>query len=153
MEWRERGAAPASGSWDSGFCALGLGVAAQSAQTGSADPQITFRIIVVSSAERAAQLAVRGRQGEDFGALARAESLDPSAAQGGLIGPIALSALRAELRDALRDLLPGEIRGVLTIATGFALVQRLETEPVASARGREYPQRVCVSQCEGDDQC
>ncbi len=122
-----------------GVCALGLGAAVQSAQTGVvADPQVTFRIIVVSSAERAEQLAVRGRQGEDFGALARAESLDPSAARGGLIGPVALSALRAELRDVLRDSPPGEIKGVLTVPTGFALVQRVEAEPVASVRGGEF---------------
>ncbi|RPH54482.1 MAG: hypothetical protein EHM89_18510, partial [Acidobacteria bacterium] len=121
-----------------GICALGLSAAAQSTQTLTDDDQVTFRIIIVSSAERAEQLAVRGRQGEDFATLARAESLDPSAARGGLIGPIALSELRAELRDALRNLPPGEVRGVLTVPTGFALVQRVEADPVASARGAEF---------------
>jgi tetratricopeptide (TPR) repeat protein len=120
------------------ICALGLGAAAQSTQTVTDDTQVTFRIIVVSSAERAEQLAVRGRQGEDFATLARAESLDPSAARGGLIGPIALSELRAELRDALRNLPAGEVRGVLTVPTGFAVVQRVAAEAVASARSTEY---------------
>ena len=121
-----------------GICALGLSAAAQSPQTVTDDPQVTFRIIVVSSAERAEQLAVRGRQGEDFATLARAESLDPSAVRGGLVGPIALSELRAELRDALRNLPPGEIRGALAVPTGFAVVQRVVAEAVASARGAEF---------------
>jgi tetratricopeptide (TPR) repeat protein len=122
-----------------GICALALGAAAQSSQNVSDDPEVTFRIIVVSSSERAGQLAVRVKQGEDFATLARAESLDPSAARGGLIGPVTLSQLRVEMRDALRDLAPGEVKGVVVVPTGFALVQRVEAEPVgASPRGAEF---------------
>jgi tetratricopeptide (TPR) repeat protein len=97
-----------------------------------AQAEVAFRIIVVSSVERAEQLGERLRQGEDFGTLARAESIDPSAARGGLIGPIALSALRAELQEALRDLPPGSVVGVLPVPTGYALVQRVAAAPAAA---------------------
>lgn len=120
----------AVGSWLAGGWEL------TSAQAPAAPP-VTFRIIVVSSQDRAEQVAERLRQGADFAALAQTESLDPSAAQGGLIGPIALSELRAELRDALRDLPQGGVTGVLAMPTGYALVQRVEGLPLPSVRGSE----------------
>src|SRR3970282_1543108 len=95
--------AVAVGSWAFGGWEL---TGAQSPQE-PADAPVTFRIIVVSSEDRAGQVAERLRQGANFATLAQTESLDPSASQGGLIGPIALSELRAELRDALRDLPQG----------------------------------------------
>jgi len=116
--------------------AIGPGAAAQVAQ----DPpnlQVSFRIIVVSSADRASQVIERLKQGADFATLARTESLDPSAAQGGLIGPIALSELRADLQRALRSLAPGGISGVLSMPTGFAVVTRVEAATGPTIRGRE----------------
>jgi tetratricopeptide (TPR) repeat protein len=126
------------GLWVLGFgmCALGLSAASQLPETLTAD-QVTFRIIVVSSVERADQVVARVRQGEDFAALAKEVSLDPSAAQGGLIGPMPLSELRAELRDVLRELPPGGVMGVLPVPTGYALVQRVEIVPAKSVRGAE----------------
>jgi tetratricopeptide (TPR) repeat protein len=102
-----------------------------------ADPQVTFRLIVVSAEDRAQSLLSEIQAGGSFEAIARAQSSDPSASQGGLIGPIALSELRPELRDALRDLRLGDVRGVLRLATGFALVQRTTERPVMSMRGGE----------------
>ena len=45
----------------------------------------------------------RLNRGVSFESLARAESIDPSAGQGGLVGPVALSDLRPELRNVLQD--------------------------------------------------
>ena len=118
------------------LCALGLDAASQSPQV-PAEPLVTFRIIMVSTDARAAQVAERLKQGADFATLAQAESLDPSAARGGLIGPIALSELRTELQDALRALPPGSVSGVLATPTGFALVQRIEAAPGPPVRGSE----------------
>ena len=119
------------------LCALGLAAAAQTPQPAAGDPEVTFRILVVGSADRAGQLAVRVRQGEDFAALAKAESLDPSAPRGGLVGPIAMSELRAELREVLRGLSAGGVSAVLTVPTGFAVVQRVEAAATVGARGAE----------------
>ena len=111
--------------------ALGIGVAALGASpqvpAAADEADVSFRIIIVSSPERADQLVARLRSGEDFAALARDSSLDPSSAQGGLIGPITLSELHPALREALRELRPGAIMGVLTLPTGYALVQRVES--------------------------
>jgi hypothetical protein len=87
------------------------------------DPAVTFRLIVVSSTDRAEQMAARIRRGEDFSALAAAESIDPSASQGGLIGPIALGDLRPELQGALRGLGVGNVVGPILLPTGYAFVQ------------------------------
>ncbi len=118
-------------------CALGLTPSAQAPQPAQADVQVTFRLIVVSTAERAEHVVARLKQGEDFAALARAESVDPSAAQGGLMGPLPLSSLREELRDALRELTPGSVMGILTLPTGFGLVQRLANLPAGTSVGAQ----------------
>src|SRR5512134_3552771 len=86
---------------------------AQSVQPGASDPPISFRLIVVSSADKAARVLEQLKSGGDFSKVAQAESLDPSASQGGLIGPIALSELRLELQAALRTLPVGGVSGVL----------------------------------------
>jgi tetratricopeptide (TPR) repeat protein len=102
-----------------------------------ADSQVAFRLIVVSSAEKAQQIVEEVTGGGSFEAIARAQSTDMSARQGGLIGPIALSELRPELRDALRDLAPGSVTSVLRMPTGFAIVQRVELSSGSSMRGGE----------------
>jgi hypothetical protein len=93
--------------------------------------QVTFRLIVVSSEAGAREVAERLRRGADADAIAANESIDPSAARGGLIGPVVLGELRPELRDALAALTPGATSGVVRLPTGFGVVQL--TEP---RRGR-----------------
>ena len=99
--------------------------------------QVTFRLIVVSTAERAEGIRSDITAGASFEVIARAQSSDPSAERGGLIGPVALSELRPELRDALRDLQPGAVSGVMRMPTGFALVQRAPDAAASSVRGGE----------------
>ena len=97
-----------------------LSAAAWPAQ-GPAPPaarEVTFRLIVVSSEAAAREVAQRLRRGADADALAAAESIDPSAARGGFIGPVVLAELRAEMRDALEALKPGETSGVIRLPTG-----------------------------------
>jgi tetratricopeptide (TPR) repeat protein len=108
---------------------------AQAPQPGDGD--VTFRLIVVSTPERAEQIAARVRQGDDFAALARNESLDPSASRGGLVGPVALSSLLDALQTALRAASPGEVTGVVRMPTGYGVVQRLESAAAGGARGAE----------------
>jgi hypothetical protein len=121
---------PRVGVWATALAVVVLSLHAVSGarQTSADESQITFRIIVVSTVERADALAVRLSQGEDFDALARAESIDPSAMRGGLIGPVTLSDLRVELRTALQGLPPGVVRGLI-IPTGYALVERVDVAP------------------------
>ena len=89
----------------------------------SDDRQVTFRIIVVSSDEAAQRIAQQLAAGTNFVALAEAQSIDPSARRGGLIGPVALSALRPEMRDALQRLEVGQVSPVIRLPLGFAVIQ------------------------------
>ncbi|HET9268110.1 MAG TPA: FG-GAP-like repeat-containing protein [Vicinamibacterales bacterium] len=121
---------------------LGLTGIAQTPQSVAAGPEVTFRLIVVSTPERAEQIAARVRRGEDFAALAKAESLDASASRGGLVGPVALSSLLEAVQAALRAAPAGGIGGIVRMPTGYALVQRLDATEAAGpaaagARGAE----------------
>src|SRR5687768_7056395 len=91
-----------------------------------APDDVTFRIIVVSSPDAAQRVAAQIAGGVNVVALAQAESIDPSAANGGLIGPIALSSLRPELRDALAGLAIGAVSQVIRVPLGFAVLQRIQ---------------------------
>jgi hypothetical protein len=110
--------------------ALVLSQALPSSQ--SDDRQVTFRIIVVSSDEAAQRVAQQLAGGANFVALAGAQSIDPSARSGGLIGPVSLSALRPELRDALQRLEIGQVSPVTRVPLGFAVVQ-LAAAPATAA--------------------
>ena len=60
------------------------------------------------------------QKGESFAALARKVSIDPSAESGGLLGRMALSAMRPELRGAVQGLGVGQVTDVIQVPTGFA---------------------------------
>src|SRR5262245_32948607 len=75
-------------------------------QAPSPSPSLSIRIIVVNSADEAQRIAERVRAGENFAVLAKTLSIDPSANDGGLIGPVDPSTLRPELRDALQGRRP-----------------------------------------------
>jgi hypothetical protein len=89
----------------------------------AADRQVTFRLIVVSSESAALDVARRLQRGAAADVIAANESIDPSAARGGLIGPVVLAELRAELRDALAPLALGQTSGVIRLPTGFGVAQ------------------------------
>jgi hypothetical protein len=89
----------------------------------ASDAELTLRIIVVGSDEAAQRLRQRLTEGENFVALAKAESLDASADVGGLLGKLRLSTLRPELRAGLEGLKPGQLSRIVRIPTGFAVLQ------------------------------
>src|SRR5262245_61405710 len=91
-------------------------------QVASSD-EVTLRVIVVDSADKAQRLIARLNSGEDFIALAHAESIDPTADAGGLIGKVTRSTLPAVLKDALLGLGPGQLSTVVQIPTGFAVLK------------------------------
>ena len=74
--------------------------------------QVTVRVIVVEAADDAAKALQELRAGADFAALAREKSIDATAVDGGLLGQVDPATLRPELRDALRDLRPGQLSRV-----------------------------------------
>jgi peptidyl-prolyl cis-trans isomerase SurA len=77
---------------------------------------------------RASATAVRGRilAGEDFATVAAEVSAAPSKANGGLIGPIALSELSESLQTLVKSMKPGEVTPPIRTARGFQIL-KLET--------------------------
>ena len=107
-------------------------------RTEQAEPQVSFRLIIVSTEAAARSVVERLQRGAAAEALASAESIDPSFARGGLIGPVVLAELRPELREALQalqGLASGQTSGVIRLPTGFGVVQLAEL-PSARARLR-----------------
>jgi hypothetical protein len=115
--------------------ALALRLVSVDAQQPSPEAAVAFRLIVVGSEAAAQSVADRLRRGASAAAIASAESLDPSSAQGGLVGPVMLAELRPELRDALSGLTPGQTTGIVRLPTGFGVAQVAEL-PSARARLR-----------------
>ena len=94
------------------------------------DADVTLRVIVVKSAEEAERIVARLNSGENFVALAKAESIDPTAGAGGLLGRVTLSILPAFLKDALQGVKPGQLSPVVRIPTGFAILKVVDdTDP------------------------
>jgi tetratricopeptide (TPR) repeat protein len=111
--------------------AIGQQVARRPAQVTPSD-EVTLRVIVVDSVEQAQRIVTRLNAGEDFIALARAESIDPTAAAGGFLGKVTLSTLPPVLKDALVGVAPGHLSPVVPIPTGFAILKVVEdTDPVS----------------------
>jgi hypothetical protein len=109
-------------------------------QPGPQD-RISFRIIVVETAEAAGQVLQRLTSGENFVAMAQKISVDPSASNGGLVGPVSLSDLRTELRSALEGLPADRLSGVVPLPTGFAVL-KIVPAVEASAAALVTPSRL-----------
>src|SRR5262252_8658307 len=77
---------------------------------------IPVRLIVLNSAEEAARVRAELEKGADFAVLAREKSVDATSLDGGLLGKVDPSTLRAEIRTALRGLAPGQISPVFRLA-------------------------------------
>ena len=89
----------------------------------SPPPTVDLRIIVVDSSLLADRVTQRLKSGEDFAALARELSIDPTASDGGSMGRVDPSSLRAELRDALKGIVPGQTTSVVRVPSGYAILK------------------------------
>ena len=96
---------------------------------------ISFRIIVVESQAAAERLLEQMRNGENLVALALAVSVDPSASNGGLVGPVPMADLRPEIRTALATLRMGELSGVVRLPTGFGILKIVPNTEVLTGSG------------------
>ncbi len=94
--------------------------------------EMPLEIIVVPSRQDAEQILQRLKNGEDFSALAREKSIDPTASSGGFMGNFSPAELRAELRDALQNLAPGDVSKMAQIPEGFAIL-KIMSAPSAGA--------------------
>jgi tetratricopeptide (TPR) repeat protein len=117
------------------------------AQSGAPAP-VDLLIIVVDSPIQADKVLQRLKNGEDFAALAKELSIDPTASGGGSMGRIDPAALRPELRDAAKRLSVGEISPVIPTHSGYAI---LKVIPPAAATPLQNtaPARILPSSATG----
>jgi hypothetical protein len=100
----------------------------------AASATVPVQVIVLRSPEDADKILARLHAGEDFASLAKSESIDPTAPNGGFIGDVDPSTLRSELRDVLQGAKPGELTSVIHIPSGYAILRIVPTAaPPASA--------------------
>ncbi|HEY2545339.1 MAG TPA: FG-GAP-like repeat-containing protein [Candidatus Acidoferrum sp.] len=94
--------------------------------------QLNLQVIVVDSPDEARHILERLRGGEDFAAIAKKESIEPSAAQGGYVGPVDPATMRPELRGALKGLKAGQMTEVVAVPSGYVILKVLpDSQPVA----------------------
>jgi tetratricopeptide (TPR) repeat protein len=92
--------------------------------------EVTLRVIVVDSAEKAQRIVARLNAGDNFITLAQAESIDPTADAGGFLGRVTVSTLPPVLKNALVGVAPGQLSPVVQIPTGFAILKVVDdTDP------------------------
>jgi len=111
--------------------ALGVGISLFCQRQAASGDTIAVRILVVDSADEAASILRQLTNGADFAALARDKSTDATAVDGGFLGRLGALTLRPELRDALRDLRPGQLSSVVKLPSGYAIL-KVVAEPVAA---------------------
>jgi tetratricopeptide (TPR) repeat protein len=128
---------------------LGLILFSQVARTGDDANGIPVRLIVLNSVGDAQAVLDRLKAGDDFAVLAREQSVDPTATDGGFLGKIEPTSLRAELRDALRGVQPGQLSKIVRIPSGYAVMKVLtdtETADLTDAnRARQAAIRAAAS--------
>ena len=93
---------------------------------------IGMEVIIVRSTEEARTVLDRLRSGADFAQLASEHSVDANAGDGGYLGVVDPETLLASLRDAVRDLKPGQFSDVVKIPTGYAILKLLKGQQSTS---------------------
>ena len=110
---------------------LSVVIALQTGRAGEAETK-AVEMLLVDSQDQATQLLDRLKAGEDFAALAHKYSTDPTASDGGYLGEVNPEDMRLELRDALKDLRPGQFSGIVKLPSGYAILQVLKQARTAN---------------------
>lgn len=103
------------------------------------------------AAEKAAAVRARVTAGEDFATVASEVSDSPSKANGGLIGPIALSEISDALREMLEKMKPGDITEPIRTPRGYQIL-RLEVLKPAEDQPFEAVRDVVADRVYGERQ-
>jgi tetratricopeptide (TPR) repeat protein len=99
---------------------------------------------VITVKQKAQADAVRQRlvKGESFESLAKELSVGPAANRGGRLGLVPDAKLRAEYRQALKDLKPGQPSLAIPTEEGYTILMRFDkTAPAQAPAAATAPQR------------
>jgi len=104
------------------------------AQDDSGLHSLELGIIVTPTAQQAEKVIEEFKAGTDFGVLAKENSIDATADDGGYLGRMNPVQLQPELRNAVSAIKAGQITGVVRTPSGFAVLTILPEAP--------YPQHI-----------
>jgi tetratricopeptide (TPR) repeat protein len=102
-----------------------------SAAQQNSSNEIPLSIIVVSSEPEAQRILELLKNGEDFAAIAKNKSTDPSANSGGYLGKLDPANLRPELKHALGGVGAGHVSAIVRIPSGYAILKVMKQQPGA----------------------
>ncbi len=94
--------------------------------------------ILVATADEAQAIALKARQGEDFGDLARSHSIGPTGPDGGDLGWFRAGMMVAEFEQAAWALAPGDVSDPVETQFGWHVIK------VHDRRAMEAPSRIDV---------
>jgi len=92
-------------------------------------PALHLGIIVTRSEQKTDEIRRKLLTGWDFTVLAKENSIDPSAEEGGYLGQMQPAELRPELRDAVKGIEPGQLSAVVHTSAGFAVLTVFQSAP------------------------
>ena len=94
----------------------------------TSDEQIGLRLISVRTQAEAQDLIRQIQSGQSFEAIAKANSNDSSAKDGGFLGTFRLADFKADLQRIVIGLKPGQISPPTAVGSEFLILQRLTPE-------------------------
>ena len=109
-------------------------------------------IIVVDTYAKAEGVVHRLEKGEDFAALARELSIDPTSSGGGHLGRMAPASLRPELRQALTGVAVGNLSAIVHIPSGYAILKIFSPQEMSAVSNQDRntsPARILSSSSTG----
>ncbi len=78
--------------------------------------------------EKAREISIRLRNGEDFGELAKKYSQGPGVEEGGDLGFFKTSQLNPELKEVIKDLAPGGISEPMVVPSGLQIIMLIKRQ-------------------------
>src|ERR1035438_3162902 len=99
------------------------------AQEAASSQELHLGIITTRTTEKAQAVLKELNAGMDFGVLAKENSIDPSADNGGYLGQLNPADLPPVLRDAVEKMHGEKFTGIVPVPSGFAILTILPAAP------------------------
>lgn len=92
--------------------------------------------------EKAEALLKRLKAGEDFAALAKAESVCPSSTQGGDLGTFGRGQMVGPFEDSVFALKPGEVSGLVETQFGYHIIKLVEKQELKTEKFEDVKDKI-----------
>jgi len=103
---------------------------------------VDLQIIVVDSRPQIAEVLDSLKRGDDFAAVAKNRSTDPTASNGGFLGRQEISSLHLNIRTALKGITPGQLTPIVELPGGYAILKVLPANSNPLGMGMDRNQKL-----------